>query len=344
MRRIPSIAISAAIAAIVLSCGRDVPLSPERGGEPAEVRIEFTLPAEKSAESLPITTAMLYVSYVGGLLESSQSLYITGNRVSGSYQCSITLSTLKHLRVDLIDRTLMSRWTGLTTVMLEPGKTITATIQMKRLGMLSIPGGTFMMGEGGTAHEVQVDAFEMSAVEITQLQWRELCAGVIAPSTNIDIGPLSNQFETHDMLPVDSRNITYISLFCNRLSTVMGYQPCYDAVYPYHCDNSKNGFRLPTDAEWEYACRAGGTGDDAGDLDRVGWYAGNSLGKTHPVGEKEPNAWGLYDMYGNVAEWCEDHLFLLRGGDWESAAVDCRATNPGRTDFPGKGFRVVRRP
>ena len=125
--------------------------------------------------------------------------------------------------------------------------------------------------------------------------------------------------------------------------------------------------RLPTEAEWEYACRAGSTGAFAGtgDLYSMGWYRGNSGGKTHPVGQKRPNAWGFYDMHGNVCEWCNDWygdypggsvtdpagaasggLRVLRGGGWYGYARNCRSAirywnDPG--DRGGHdGFRLAR--
>ena len=136
------------------------------------------------------------------------------------------------------------------------------------------------------------------------------------------------------------------------------------------------GCRLPTEAEWEYACRAGtstafcngGISEPAGrdpNLDKIGWYHRNSGGKTHPVGRKEPNGWGLYDMHGNVWEWCLDWYAtyptgavtdptgpgggsdrVSRGGGWDNNARNCRSAyrfrdTPGYTYF-GLGFRLVR--
>ena len=124
-------------------------------------------------------------------------------------------------------------------------------------------------------------------------------------------------------------------------------------------------YRLPTEAEWEYACKAGTTtkwsfGDDEKALDKYAWYRKNSyaLGEehkdygTHTVGKKEPNPWGLYDMHGNVFEWCEDWYEkeeknkLLRGGSWISSAFDTRSANRDRfypTDWSYVvGFRLLR--
>ena len=124
-------------------------------------------------------------------------------------------------------------------------------------------------------------------------------------------------------------------------------------------------YRLPTEAEWEYAARAGTTGDRYGNLDAIAWCGENSGGRTHPVGGKVPNAWGLHDMLGNVWEWVEDwygdypggtvtdprgpgsgSYRVLRGGGWHFSASYCRSSRrnngpPGIRDY-GLGFRLLR--
>ena len=126
-----------------------------------------------------------------------------------------------------------------------------------------------------------------------------------------------------------------------------------------------NLYRLPTEAEWEYACRAGATGEYAGNVDMMAWYGLNSGEQTHPVGQKQPNAWGLYDMTGNVWEWCQDWfdfysedvawdpqgspegtLRIVRGGSWLIDRDGCRSADR-VTGVPDRrnssvGFRVVR--
>jgi formylglycine-generating enzyme required for sulfatase activity len=126
-------------------------------------------------------------------------------------------------------------------------------------------------------------------------------------------------------------------VFCNRLSTEHGLEPCYslsDDPDDVVCDWTAGGYRLPSEAEWEYACRAGTTGVRYGELDEIAWYQGNSGGSVHEVATRAPNAWGLYDMLGNVWEWCWDRFDpnvygpyrVFRGGGWLDQPRACRAS------------------
>jgi formylglycine-generating enzyme required for sulfatase activity len=149
-----------------------------------------------------------------------------------------------------------------------------------------ISAGSFMMGStnGGDnekpVHQVTISqAFYMGKYEVTQGQWQSVMGS--NPSNFKDCG---------GNCPVEKVSWDDAQNFVNKLN------------------ESNDGFRyrLPTEAEWEYACRAGTTGDYAGNLSEMAWYSENSGSKTHAVGGKQPNAWGLADMHGNVWEWCQD--------------------------------------
>jgi formylglycine-generating enzyme required for sulfatase activity len=166
--------------------------------------------------------------------------------------------------------------------------------------------------------------------------------------------------------------------FCNKRSELAGLQPCYD-LKTWKCNFEANGFRLPTEAEWEYACRAGSStayffGDAASKLGDYAWFDKNSGGHPQLVGQKRPNSWGLYDICGNVWEWCNDfykvdyyqespandprgpdsgETKVVRGGAWRFSAENCRSgyrynENPGYADvcfgYDIYGFRCVRKP
>jgi len=187
-----------------------------------------------------------------------------------------------------------------------------------------IPAGTFTMGEYDDAHEVTLTKpFKMGVHEVTQAQYEQV------------MGVNPSEFKGADH-PVDTVSWDDAVEFCRRLSEL----PAEKAA--------GNVYRLPTEAEWEYACRAGtkaafSFGDDEAEWE-FAWYSDNSASKAHPVGGKQPNAWGLYDMHGNVWEWCQDWYDdypsgavtdptgpvsgsypVFRGGGWDDTAEGCRS-------------------
>jgi len=157
--------------------------------------------------------------------------------------------------------------------------------------------------------------------------------------------------------PVESVSWWDAIEFCNTLSDREGLARVYlrDAGgAAVDLDTSADGYRLPTEAEWEHACRAGSTGPRYGPLDEIAWHRGNSGERVHAVGGRAPNAWGLHDMLGNVWEWCwdvydaevYDTYRVLRGGGWFDERWSCRASVR-RRSFPtfqidDVGFRVAR--
>ena len=157
-------------------------------------------------------------------------------------------------------------------------------------------------------------------------------------------------------LPVT--NVSWLDAvrFCNALSLREGLTPAY-TPHPddptAEWDTSADGYRLPTEAEWEHACRAGTVGPRYGRLDDIAWYAGNAADRIHPVGGKAPNAWGLHDMLGNAWYWCWDlydpdvygSYRVLRGGGWSDEHWSCRASVRRRSHptfhIDDVGFRVA---
>jgi formylglycine-generating enzyme required for sulfatase activity len=228
----------------------------------------------------------------------------------------------------------------------DPGDIAINSIGMK---LAYIPPGAFTMGSpktepGRVANETErqvafATGFRIGVTEVTQKEWR------LIMGTN-------PAFFKGDDLPVDRITWREAVEYCRRLS-----------------EKEKKRYRLPTEAEWEYACRAGATtvyysGGNEEALAEVGWYLRNSDNQSHPVGRKRPNQWGLYDMHGNVSEWCaarpdggrgnstssqldgeEKSLRDLRGGSWGLNATECRSasrlSNAGTFRYFDLGLRVV---
>ncbi len=213
--------------------------------------------------------------------------------------------------------------------------------------MVAIPPGDVTISDRRTQScwSVQVEPYLLGARPITQGIYFAVAGSGAAGSSRTD------------QRPADSVSWFDAIQFCNALSEREGLARAYDAdvhAEQVEWDAQANGYRLPTEAEWEHACRAGTTGARFGELDDIAWYRANSHERAHDVGGKQPNTWGLYDMLGNVWEWCWDtydtevygNYRVLRGGGWFDQQWSCRASVRRRSHptyrVDDVGFRVAR--
>jgi formylglycine-generating enzyme required for sulfatase activity len=218
--------------------------------------------------------------------------------------------------------------------------------------MIILPAGEYWMGSPDSdrdalntekpRHLVNIPSFAIGKYPITQEQYEAV------------MGENPSRFKNKPKNPVECVTQQKAREFCQKLSERTGKK-----------------YRLPSEAEWEYACRAGSEtkyyfGDDASKLGEYAWYMDNSNSQTHPVGQKKPNKWGLYDMHGNVWERCEDEwhgnyegapkygkvwndncsqnsTFIIRGGDWLNLPRYCRSSARLSLDYDNliAGFRPV---
>ncbi|MGK0187757.1 MAG: sulfatase activating formylglycine-generating enzyme [Verrucomicrobiales bacterium] len=260
----------------------------------------------------------------------------------------------------------------------ESGMSAAEITTLSGVSMVRLAGGSFVMGNaGGDAdeqpeHTVTVSAFAIDKFEVTHEQF-----------DNAQL-PNPSKWKDDPHKPVNQVRWRDAKQYCNERSLMEDLTPCYDESTPgWPCDFAANGYRLPTEAEWEYAAKAGtGKPYDFGDSSKLAMhsvFADNSNQQTAPVGATKPNSWGISDLYGNVSEWCHDVFDpnyyasspkldpngpdptelteanpkrVIRGGSWKSTASMCRNTfrqgqTTGDTDACFStdfcGFRCVRR-
>lgn len=239
-------------------------------------------------------------------------------------------------------------------------ETLEVRFGLKRpIVMKNIPAGTFMMGDTSIiylkpVHQVTLSAFKLQETEVTQEQY----FAVMGTNPSFFSGDLTR--------PVEMVHFVNAAIFCNKLSILSGLTAVYDTFGVV--DTSKSGYRLPSEAQWEYACRAGTTsmfwwGNDTVGMGARAWSQYNSGNTTQPVATTLANAYGLYDMLGNVWEWCgdtwdkypngpqTDPLILngsyqvFRGGDWSQDSTVLFSADRNYTGsysaYKGCGFRIA---
>jgi formylglycine-generating enzyme required for sulfatase activity len=317
-----------------------------------------TAQAAAPALSYEVTGNNLILTYTGTLLQSADA--VTWTEVS---------SATSPYKIALGDKKLFfcAKASDEPVDPLSPGKNGTISLpDGVALDMIWINPGTFIMGsptdelgrqDSEIPHQVTLTkGYWLGKYEVTQAQYKAI----------MKVNP--SEFKGAD-LPVEMVSWYDAMEFCEKLTEIEKAAGRLPAGYEY---------ALPTEAQWEYACRAGTTTAlnsgknlsaqyECPEMDEVGWYVGNSDGMTHPVGQKQPNAWGLYDMHGNVHEWCLDWYGdyptssvtdptgpargsdrVVRGGSWINYADYCRSAyrNGGRPDsrYLDCGFHVALAP
>ena len=214
--------------------------------------------------------------------------------------------------------------------------------------MVSIQAGEIQMRDDRkkTQWTERLNAFLLAPLPVTNELYDSIMQTAAAPQAQAPALAPVVEVSWHDAIA-----------FCNLLSSRSGLQPCYSITEGgtrVECDWTANGYRLPTESEWQYACKAGTKQYQYGELDEIAWYRDNAGGRIQPAGRKQPNAWGLYDMLGNVWEWCWD-LYdvevygtyrVFRGGSWAEEARGCGATCRRRSHptfrIDDLGFRLAR--
>ena len=255
----------------------------------------------------------------------------------------------------------------------KPAATTPPIVRTETGEMVLLPEGSFTMGstrgqdDEKPPRTVSLDPFLIDRYEVTQALFKTC---------------MRKESDAHfkgDRNPLENVSWPVAALFCNARSRLDGLEPCYDEDTG-ECNFAATGYRLPTEAEWEYAARAGTDkefffGNSPRQLDNYAWLKDNAAKKTHPVGTRKPNPWGIHDIYGNVLEWCNDvyqadtyakapdknprgaeykenSRIVVRGGAWNTSADTCRSAyrlgeNPGQIDgcFARNdiGFRCVRK-
>jgi len=294
----------------VVNCSESEVTSPDNGGSEPTVNITSPSDGESFVEGTNITFKGSGEDFEGNALPDSMLVWTSdkdGFIGSGSTVTTSDLSVNKHV-ITLTGSDIHGN-TGSDNISI-------TVYSSSGVDLVWIPAGTFTMGsptdEPGrdsdeTQHTVTLtNGFYMSKYEVTEKLWYEVMGGT--PTTS----QLPKNYVSWDMAVE----------FCNALSVKEGYTPVYTINGPdgdVTWNRYANGYRLPTEAEWEYACRAGSETAFANGpitiidcdqldpvLDQIGWYCGNSGGNRHVVGQKAPNDWGLYDMHGNLWEWVWD--------------------------------------